>query len=153
MPEDQTYPSGLYPTVQSFILADHVYVDARTGKKVIAGTFNEIRLRPQQETLGREVYAYLAMTNCRAHIEAQLRHVDLSDESVLWTSREIKFEAVDPLQTYEVVIEVARLPFPHPGTYVMEVWCNEQRTGAIRLHAVRKDESPKQEDHQGNSHD
>jgi len=149
MSKDRSYPNGLHPVVQSFILADHVYVDARTGKKVIAGTFNEIRLRPQQEAMGREVYAYLAMTNCRGHVESHLRHVDLSDESVLWTSRQIKFEATDPLQTYEVVIEVAQLPFPHPGTYVMEVWCNAQRTGSIRLHAVRKEEPPRPQDTPG----
>ena len=30
------------PLLQALILADHVYQDAQTGKKVIAGTFNQL---------------------------------------------------------------------------------------------------------------
>ena len=136
MSDQPTQPDGLQPRVQSFILADHVYVDVSTGKKVIAGTFNEVRLRPDQTALERVVYAYLAITNCRGRVALQLRHVDLNDDSTLRESGVLRLDTRDPLRTYEVVMDVPHLPFPHSGFYALEACCNGQRIASIRLHAV-----------------
>lgn len=130
-------PAGLKATIQSFILADHVYVDAQTGKKVIAGTFDRVSLGASQKAL-HPVFAYLAVTNCRGWIRLQLRHVDLADGSVLHTSGVLRFEADDPLRTYEVVIEIPPLPLPHEGTYAIEAYCNDELAGSIRIGVSRK---------------
>jgi len=135
-------PAGLRPNIQSFILADHVYIDSRTGKKIIAGTFNHVHLGASQNSLGRGVFAYLALTNCRGRIEVQLRHLDLADNRVLHRSGMIGFDADDPLQTYELVVEVPPLPLPHEGAYALEAWCNREVAGSIRLGVVRKPKPP-----------
>jgi len=124
--------------VQSFVLADHVYVDTRTGKKVIAGTFNQVNLAEGDVRLPREVAAYLALTNCRGHVELQLRHIDLAGDTVLLKTGIIKIDAEDPLHVYEVVAHIPPLPLPHPGIYALEVYCNDQCVGGLRIHAVRR---------------
>ena len=143
-------PAGLRPNVQSFILADQVYIDSRTGKKIIAGTFNHVHLGASQNSLGRGVFAYLALTNCRGRVELQLKHVDLADDRVLHRSGRIGFDADDPLQTYEIVVEIPPLPLPHEGAYALEAWCNGEVAGSIRLGVVRK-AKPSQDRERGDS--
>lgn len=143
---ESSTPSGLKPVVQSFILADHVYVDARSGKKVIAGTFNQVHLGVNQTALHR-VFAYLAVINCRGRVEIQLRHVDLADGSELRKSGVIGFDAADPLQTYEIVIEVPPLPMPHEGAYALEAYCNDELAGSIRI-GVKQKHAPEEDGQQ-----
>jgi hypothetical protein len=132
---------GPQPIVQSFILADHVYIDSKTGKKIIAGTFNRVALGEGQSSL-HPVVAYLALVGCHGPVSLQVRLADLDDGKVLRSSGVLRFDARDPLETYEVVIEVPPLPLPHEGIYALEALCNDQLAGNIRLHVARRKRPP-----------
>ena len=137
MVNDNRTPSGLKPAVQSFILADHVYVDSQSGKKVIAGTFNRVALGVSQTALV-PVYAYLALTNCRGHVEFHVRLIDLGDGNILHESARLRFDAQDPLHIYELVMELSPLPLPHEGSYALEACCNGQTIGSVTIGVARR---------------
>lgn len=130
------------PTLQSFILADHVYVDALTGKKVIAGTFNQLWSSKFPTQLGQTTSVFLTLTNCSGRVEIQLRYVDLADDSVLVKSPTVCIESADRLASQEVVMEVPPLPMPHAGWYVFEAYCDGDRIGSIRMNVGKREEKP-----------
>ena len=121
------------PVLQALLLADEVYQDKRTGKMVIAGTFNVLSTLNFPARLGRETKAYLNLTNCHESVEIQLRYVDLRDNSVLMRSPKIEVKQIDPLRNHEVVISVPPFPMPHAGYYAFEAYCNQRLLGAIRI--------------------
>ena len=131
------------PVLQTIVLADHVYVDALTQKKVIAGTFSRLWSPQFPAKLDRNTGAYLVLANCHGQLRLQIRYVDLQDESVLMKSSELVIQTGDPLQTHEVVMEVPPFPMPHEGQYIFEVYCNGNQIGGIRL-IVEKIKAPKE---------
>ncbi len=135
--------STLSPVLQTIVLADHVYIDALTQKKVIAGTFSRLRSPRFPAKLARNTGAYLVLANCHGQIRLQIRYVDLQDESVLMETSELVIQTDDPLQTHEVVMEVPPFLMPHEGQYRFEVYCNGNQIGGIRL-VVEKIENPKE---------
>ena len=132
------------PVVQSFILAEHVYQEAQTGKKVIAGTFQNITTLTFPVVLPK-AFIYLALTNARGKLNLQVRVVDLTDDSVLLKSDVVKGEVPDPLLTAEMVMELPGLQFRHPGQYAVEAYCNEQRIAGLRIN-VKDSREGKQPD-------
>ena len=62
------------PVLQALVLADHVYVDAETGKKIIAGTFNELHAAEFPTQFAHVTFAYLCLTDLRG--EAELEPVE-----------------------------------------------------------------------------
>lgn len=122
------------PTLQSFILADHVYMDAFTNKKVIAGTFDNIVAKSFPSNLDRTSSAYLRILNCRRGVKIQLRYVDLKDDNVLRESSEIPLNnARGPLESHELIVEVPPLPVPHPGVYELSAYCDGEFLGRIKI--------------------
>lgn len=136
--------TGTAPRLQSFILADDVYIDAQTGKKVICGTFNKLWAQGMPSLLGRSTKAYLCLTGCRGKLVVGLKYVDLKDERVLLESPPVTLEWQDPLVPVEVVMDVPPLPMPHPGMYAFEAFCDGERLGVIRVtvEEVSKGDSP-----------
>jgi hypothetical protein len=122
---------------RSFVLAEHVYVDARTGNKIIAGTFDTIWMREFPGTLPVSTWVYLALTDCHGRIDVELRFVDLDDYSVLGQLSGMSVEAGDPLMTYEVLMQVPPLPMPKPGWYALEAYCNREQTSSLRLRIAK----------------
>lgn len=122
------------PKLQALVLADHVYQDMITGKKVIAGTFNSIWSRNFGDNvrLGRTTYAYISLTNVRGKTELSLRYVDLSDESQLLATP-LTVESENPLTTVELVIEVPPFPLPKPGIFAFEVVSEDDPIGSLRI--------------------
>ena len=131
------------PTLQTIVLADHVYIDALTQKKVIAGTFNQLRSPQFPAKLARNTGAYLVLANCHGELRLQIRYVDLRDESVLMSSSELVIRTNNPLQANEVVMDVPPFPMPHEGQYAFEVYCNGNQIGGIRI-VVEKIKAPKE---------
>lgn len=144
----------LKPTVQALILADYVYQDKQTGKKVIAGTFNRLVLRKKKATgdVAEEVerktwdevretgspFAFISLTDVRSPVDLELRYVNLSDNRVLLQTS-FKATCHDPLQTLEAVVPVPRLPIPAPGTYALELLHDNEILGALRITAVEQE--------------
>lgn len=127
----------LLPRLQALVLADHIYEDASTGKKVVAGTFNRLWADTFPSQFGRPTWAYVSLTDIRGKVSVALRYVDNQDLSVLMeTSLEI--EGKDPLETLEVGIPVPGFPMPHPGSYSFELHANGQRLGSMRVNVSQR---------------
>ena len=131
------------PILQAVVLADDVYIDAATNKKIIAGTFNRLWAKEFPTQFGRCTKAFLVLTNCHGSQKLQIRYVDLRDGSVLLESPEVELTINDPLATNEVVMEVPPFPMPHEGKYDFEVYCNGAPIGSICL-SVGKTGTPKE---------
>ncbi|MGQ9573923.1 MAG: hypothetical protein ACUVUC_01270 [Thermoguttaceae bacterium] len=147
------------PILQALLLADHVYQDKATGKKVIAGTFNQLNLskikpapqEPPQASGPRQLSpaevtrlgsptVFISLTDVRGPIELELRYVDLADNGVLLRAR-FPIQSDDPLKTVEAIVPMPPLPAPHPGVYALELVYNEEPLGALRITAVEAPEA------------
>jgi hypothetical protein len=130
-------PSGnvtlTVPVLQSILLADHIYIDASTNKKVIAGTFNRIRALHVPGHFPRTTWAYLCLTDVTVPVELALRYVDLRTNQVLMGLGGINAQAKSPLDNVECVVEVPPLPLPHRGVFAFEAHCCGQLLGAVRI--------------------
>ena len=88
------------PILQALLIADHVYEDRTTGKKIIAGVFNPVRTKTSKVSVvvdeaGRQQatvvdptqagspYAYLSLTEIHGSQRLQLRFVSLADHGLL----------------------------------------------------------------------
>lgn len=188
------------PVLQALILADHVYQDRETGKRIIAGTFNQIFFTkpapapgsvavappapgsaPPPSAPGGEgrrpeppsgpgmaaaeeprrpgagpgaagapearkppwhgfaragsPYAFLSLTDVHGSAPLELRYVDLSQNAVLMRIN-FTVRCDDPLCTVEASVPVPSLPTPHAGVYALELLCENDLLGALRIKAV-----------------
>ncbi len=123
------------PTLQALVLADHIYVDRDSGKKVIAGTFNRLKAETFPAEFGRPTWAYVCLTEIRGRATVELRYVDLSNNQVLMRTKLGDVRAGDPLESIEMVVEVPPFPMPHAGPYALEVHAAGEMLGALRVMA------------------
>jgi hypothetical protein len=139
------------PVLQALVLADHVYEDAKSRKKIIVGTFNRITFKkggpptkeielPSGETQklvagGMESgspYAYISVTDVCDHTELKLQFVNLSKNKVLFGTK-VLVSCNDRLTTIELVFPLPRLPVTEEGTYAFEVICDGEIIGSHRI--------------------
>ncbi len=136
------------PVLQALLLADRVYED-RTGKKIIAGTFNKLiiqkegakprdvevdgvkRLMVPGGTQAGSPYVYISLTDLRGLAQCVLRYVDLSNDVPLF-QMELAIRCDDPLQTVEIVLPMPPLP-THPGVHALELLCDDEPLGQFRV--------------------
>jgi hypothetical protein len=149
------------PVLQALVLADNVYQDKFTGKKVIAGTFNQLgffeskaasptpeespgKLRPLAPHEVRRVgspTAYISLTEIREPVELELRYVDLSNNAVLLAAN-LRAACDNPLNTVEAIVPLPPLPTPHAGGYALELLWDNELLGSLRITAVESPETP-----------
>ena len=129
------------PILQALVLADHVYIDAKTGKKIIAGTFNHLAAPSFPSHFGRTTYAFISMTEVHGTTPVTLRYTDLSTSETLLEIRDLPMEAPnDPLATVEMVVELPRFPMPHEGIFAFEVYAHDEPIGSLRIQVSKSDE-------------
>ena len=137
------------PVLQALVLAEHVYQDV-TGKKIIAGTFNQILFRrqppirevalPDGRTAkqmfggmqGGSPYVYISLTDVCDKTKLILQFVNLTKNAVLFGT-EIDVACDDRLGTVEVVLALPALPVQEEGTYAFEVVCEGEILGSHRV--------------------
>lgn len=140
------------PVLQALLLADHVYVDEATKKRVIAGTFNRLVVIPkglaptkvsdrgeQRQVLLGGLQAgsptvYISLTEITKKSEFVLRLVNLEHDKVL-IQIEFTISSDDPLATVEVAVPMPSLP-QIPGTYALELLTENEPLGSHRLTIV-----------------
>ena len=105
-------PKFRLPVLQAIVLCDGVYTDARTGKKVIAGTFNTLWGHEFPTVFARPTYVYLCLTEVHTETVVQLRYVDLDKDDVLLGLDGLEISASSPLEAVELSVEVPPLPMP-----------------------------------------
>jgi hypothetical protein len=138
------------PVLQSLLLADKIYEDKATGKKIVAGIFNRLLLVPGLKTqratddAGNETMrvpggmnpgspsAYFSITDFEGTAPFLLRYVDLKDSKVL-LQIDLQISCKDRLETIEVVLPMPVLPRPHKGVYALELLCKNEPIGAVRV--------------------
>ena len=127
------------PILQALVLADHVYTDVQTGKKIIAGTFSRLWTPDFPAKFGRPTYAFVCLTGLQGDLQIHLRYVDLSASAneVLMETQPIGVKSQDPLATLELVVEVPPFPMPHEGTYAFELHAGGEMLGVVRVQAKR----------------
>ena len=140
--------SNVKPILQALLLADRVYEDKVTGKKVIAGTFNRLlfgkqkRREIERDGVKRQMIpggvhvgspcVYISLTDIRGTISCVLRYVDLrEDQPLLQTEFQIRCD--DPLKTVEVILPMPPLPTPKAGIHALELLCDNEPVGSLRI--------------------
>ncbi|MFO0981904.1 MAG: hypothetical protein U1E76_09215 [Planctomycetota bacterium] len=126
----------LTPIVQALLIADHIYRDAQTGKHVLAGTFNTIQCESFPAIWQQPVFIYLSITGVHGQVDLVHRLVDLQNHAVILETEPMPVTAATPLDTAEVVGEVQGLPFPHSGTYALELHHEGELLSALRISVV-----------------
>lgn len=137
---------NMKPSVQALLLADAVYRDRDTGKKVICGVFNNFVGIDFPTELLRSTVAYLQLTGIHGSAEIRVTYVDLAEDQVLIDCGPYTVNASSPLVNVEQSIELPFLPIPHPGVYAFEVHCTGEMIGRLRV-SVEQAEQELEEDH------
>lgn len=137
------------PVLQAILVADHVYTDKQSGKKIIAGVFHGLaffksgasRIVEKDGEKKRLVlggvqsgspYAYISLTSIRGKQSFVVRYVDLGQDQPLFQT-EFQIECNDPLQTCEAVLALPKLPTPRAGSYALELLWHDEPLGLFRV--------------------
>jgi hypothetical protein len=138
------------PVLQALILADRVYED-KSGKKIIAGTFNRVLLNrtahipkdhPTDETKklvqgGTDIgcpSVYVSLTDVVPELDVTLQFTNVSTNQVL-LEMPIKIQCPDRLATVEFAMALPPLGriVQGPGTYSLDLVWNGEIIGSHRI--------------------
>lgn len=123
------------PILKALLLAEHVYEDRATGRKIIAGTLNTVAVSEVE----LPAYAYISLTEVHGTARLRLRFTDLSDGETL-REFEIDVTAGDPLDIIELAVPFTPLLTPHAGYYSLELLSKERTDfdplGSHRFEAI-----------------
>ncbi len=136
--------AAMRPVLQAILLAERVYED-KSGKKIIAGTFNRLFINrkgkipedhPTDSTKkllkgGGDIgspYVYVSLTDLVPEVEITLKVINVSKNEVVLEWGPVKVICPDRLATVELV-----LPLPPPTMYMTEA-------GTYSLDLIWKDE-------------
>ena len=140
------------PRVQAILIADKVYEDKSTGKKVVAGIFDKIGfVNPEQiqerlaaqgvEGAERKILGgmssgsptcYMRLIDVRGEQSFVLRYVYVNEDQVLFRT-EFRITSNDPLQAVDVVLPLPVLPTDKAGTFALELVWNDEVLGSHRI--------------------
>jgi hypothetical protein len=142
------------PVLQALILAERIYEDKSSGKKVICGTFNRVTMFQ----IEREVHeaddgtkhtivpggtdfgcpaAYVSLTDVVEGTELVLQFFNQTkNESVLHTG--VRITGADRLATIEIVVPLPTVSsfIKEPGTYSLDVLWKGELLGSHRVLVV-----------------
>ncbi|MCH7752760.1 MAG: hypothetical protein IH898_11475 [Planctomycetes bacterium] len=151
------------PVLQALLVADHVYDDKVTNKKVVAGIFHDMYFLRREEVQQVDLesgkakivippggmkagspFSYISLTDVRGKQEFDLRYVRLRDDKTIFESH-FQVDCPDPLATVEVMLPLPPLPADQPGIYALELLWNQEPLGSYRI-AVREMKERETED-------
>jgi hypothetical protein len=138
------------PVLQALVLADRVYTDNPSGKKIIAGTFTHFWFSKspaykeveQPDGTKRRLIAgglqagspwvYLSLTDVVDGTKLLLQFVNIGTQQNLFCT-EIILSCKDRLATVEVALPLPMLPIDAKGTYAFEILCEGDPLGSYRI--------------------
>jgi hypothetical protein len=150
------------PVLQALVVADRVYQDASSGKKVIAGTFSGFKFskRPPVAEIVRpdgqkqrvvagcmsagSPYVYISLTDVCDNTTIQIQFLSLSKNIVMFGNA-VTIEKVDRLSNTELVLPLPTLPISEAGVYALQVICEGEILGSWRIVAEDLDAKNKEE--------
>ncbi len=159
-PRNQKTDDVVKPVLQALLVADHVYIDKVTNKKVIAGVFHHLFFRKVQDvqqvneeekTIRLKVlstgyqnsspFCYISLTEVHGKQPFSLRYVRLADDKLMFQT-EFEVDCPSPLETVEIVLPLPNLPADDPGVYALELLWSQEPLGSHRISvAEAKEES------------
>ncbi|MFH1919600.1 MAG: hypothetical protein ABIP48_06950 [Planctomycetota bacterium] len=138
------------PVLQALLLADRIYEDKATGKKIVAGIFQAVFFK-KAEDLKAELekrgvsgagmpggfhagspYAYISLTDLRGTQPFVLRYVDLGEDKPVFEAA-FTVSSDDPLKTVEIIAPLPPLPTTKAGTFALELLWNDEPLGSFRV--------------------
>ena len=139
------------PVLQALVLAERIYTDGMTQKKVICGTFNGLIIgkiplptmvlpdgTTKQMLLGGTDMgcpaAYISVTDIVDGTELSFQFVNQSKNKVLFRAG-VRLEVKDRLATVEIVTPLPPMSavIKEPGIYSFDVLCDGEILGSHRL--------------------
>lgn len=143
------------PILQALLVADHVYVDAATNKKIVAGIFHRMSIAksnieeevkksedgtrkleiPQSGHRSGSPFCYISLTEIRSNQKFTLRFVNLEDDQALFQT-EFEASCNNPLETIEAVFALPVLPLKGAGHYALELLWDQEPLGCHRITVV-----------------
>ena len=133
------------PVLQSLLIADNIFTDAITGRRIICGVFNAVGIMPKLPAApdgklpvmpcgydSGSPFIYVSLTDVHGKQEFQLRYVDLKNDTVL-LQLDFEVESKNPLTTVEAVFPDPRLPISEAGVFAFELLWNDQPLGSQRI--------------------
>ena len=138
------------PVLQALVIADRVYTDKDTNKKIIAGTFDRILFKRNVKPIERELpdgrriqlspggmqagspWVYICFTDVCDGTKITLRFTNLTKNKPLFFTA-LGFSGTERLGSTEVILPLPPLPIVEPGTYAIEIWCDDELLGMRRL--------------------
>jgi hypothetical protein len=122
------------PYLKAMWLADAVTLDAQTGKATITGIFDQIEVKAPSTAFTSPAVLFFGLRDGRGKVSLTLRYVDLDDNEIL-LERSIQVEC-DALRTADVVLTIPKIPVPHAGAFVWELYHGTDLLGSSRVEAV-----------------
>jgi len=142
------------PVLQALVLAERIYDDILSRKKVIAGTFNEITLQrfeakevaaadgskqhvlptvPGGSDMGSPM-AYISLTDVLDGTKISLQMVNMTKNEVLLNT-DVQIQVKDRLATVEIVVPLPpiRIFINAAGTFSLDVVWSGEILGSHRL--------------------
>jgi len=114
------------PTLQAFLLADHIYMDVGTGKKIIAGVFFNVRV-PKVPFDFPGCWAYACLKGVPNKFTVQLRLIELNTLETVAASPAMPVEhPAGRLIPHEFMLQVPPLAFQHAGAYDFELVIDDE---------------------------
>jgi hypothetical protein len=144
------------PILQALLVADHVYEDKRTSKKIVVGIFSSllmIKSPPAEQPATQEEadaaaehkrkplssveqagspYAYINLTDLKGETQLKLRYVSLDTHEAKFETSPFRVFAASPLESVEVVVPLPILP-RSPGVYALELLAGDDPLGSYRI--------------------
>jgi hypothetical protein len=127
---------AIKPIIQALLLADNVYTDAETGKRVIAGVFDRITVPEVPGHFLHVTCLYVSLTEVRGEVDVMIRYVDLDSNEVLLEHGPTNLTSDDPLASIDFSVQVPPLPVPHEGVFALELHANNELVGMMRITAT-----------------
>ena len=126
------------PVVKAMVLADQVYTDGESGKRVICGTFSRLNVASKMPgSFGRATYAFILLSDGLGDCSLRLRFVHLDSNKILMESHPMDLELDNPLKTLDIVMAVPPFPLVGEGFYSLECWIDTNLVGSVRLEVVK----------------
>lgn len=144
------------PILQALLIADQVYEDNTTHKKVICGVFHSVFIMKGPPQINEEEdgtksvsvdikdinqyrsagspFCYISLTELRGEKTLELRLVNLATYNPLFKA-EITVKRDDPVETLELVIPLPKLSIQDVGVYAFELICDDTLLGSHRITA------------------
>lgn len=131
------------PVLQALVLADHIYTDGDTGKRVICGTFSRIWTKSFPAVYAPKTWAFILLVEVVNEVVLRLRFVSLDEHNeILVESPEIRIRSEGPLVPIDIALQLPSLPLPRPGIYAFECYADGTMIGSVRLNVAELEENP-----------